>query len=240
VLRECHREIYSSEPSSATARVAGTASRLPRAPRFAARQIPSVRLIDDLTGRRLILVRRRHPLRASVEACIRSVYERAFAARNPPFADTLIALLDDVDQPLCAAGLRTAADGFFSEIYLDDPIERVLSQRLGQPVRRPTVFEVTTLASRSSQDSAGFIRTLASVGEKAGFGWCFFTASTRLRSLLQQLGIAVIELSHAKPDRLPDADSWGNYYAHSPKVCAVSGPRPDAGVVGRGGTPSDA
>jgi len=38
----------------------------------------------------------------------------------------LIAFRGDDDELLCAAGLRTAQDGFFSESYLDAPIEQIL------------------------------------------------------------------------------------------------------------------
>ena len=172
--------------------------------------------------RRIVIVRPSHPLRPQVEAYIGDVYERAFGARGLAFPRRLIALLDDFGHPVCAAGLRTPAEGFFSEVYIDLPIEQLLTADSGRPVERSRIFEVTTLASRTSDISPLFIRQLALLGEIAGFDWSFFTATARLRKLLYQLGIPIAELAPADPGRLADADRWGSYYTHAPLVCAVN------------------
>lgn len=172
--------------------------------------------------RPLLLVPPSHPLRDEVEACIRGVYERAFGARQLTFSTTLIAWMGANGRPLCAAGLRCADDGFFSEAYLDAPIEWLLSARTGAAVARDAIFEVTMLASRRAEASSGFLRRIALLGRQAGFEWSFFTATTQLRKLLSGLGIPTVELAPADPRRLPDADRWGSYYAHAPEVCAVS------------------
>jgi hypothetical protein len=170
----------------------------------------------------VVIVRPSHDLRWQVEECISAVYERAFGARNLVFPRRLIALLDDGGRPLCAAGLRTAAEGFFSEIYLDSPIEQVLQRQFGKPVARGRVFEVTTLASRTAEISPLFIRQLVLLGNTAGFDWSFFTATARLRQLLRQLGLPIAGIKTAESARLPDADRWGTYYGHAPVVCAVN------------------
>lgn len=172
--------------------------------------------------RNIRIVRPPHTLRVRVEACISDVYERAFGASDLAFPRRLVAWLDDADHPVCAAGLRKAADGFFSEIYLDSPIEQVLLMRTGETVARNRIFEVTTLASRNPEVSPLFIRQLALLGKVAGFEWSFFTATTRLRKLLCQLGIPIVELAAADPTRVANLDSWGSYYTQSPLVCAVS------------------
>jgi hypothetical protein len=177
-------------------------------------------------GRRLIVVAPSHALRSRVEACIRIVYEQAFGVRSPLLADTLVALIDELDRPLCAAGLRTAADGFFSESYLDGPIEQVLTDRTGRPVPRHAIFEVSTLASRNTDMSPDFLRRIAVLGTRAGFLWSFFTATARLRKLLRRLGMPVIELAPAERSRVSESARWGTYYAHSPRVCAVGAPWP--------------
>jgi hypothetical protein len=171
---------------------------------------------------RILIVSPSHAVRPEVEACIRDVYEEAFGACGLSFPRRLVALLDDAGHPVCAAGLRTAKEGFFSEIYLDFPIEQVLQRQFGKPVARRRVFEVTTLASRTSETSPLFIRQLVLLGKIAGFDWSFFTATARLRKLLCQLGVPITGLNTAEPTRLPDADRWGTYYSHTPIVCAVN------------------
>jgi hypothetical protein len=171
---------------------------------------------------RILIVPASHGLRAEVEACISDVYEQAFGACGLAFPRRLVALLDEAGHPVCAAGLRTAKEGFFSEIYLDSPIEQVLLRQFGKPVARRRVFEVTTLASRTSETSPLFIRQLVLLGKIAGFDWSFFTATARLRKLLCQLGVPIAGLKTAEPARLSGADRWGTYYSHAPIVCGVN------------------
>jgi Thermostable hemolysin len=171
---------------------------------------------------RLTLVPRSHPLRSAGEACIGEVYLQTFGAREVAFPATLVALIDSGDRLLCVAGLRTAVDGFFSEIYLDEPIDRLLTRRFGVAAPREALFEVTTLASRSTAAPAFFIRHIAELGKALGFMWSFFTATERLRMLISGIGISVIELQTAERSRVADPDRWGSYYDHAPKVCAVS------------------
>ncbi len=172
-------------------------------------------------GRRVLFLPPSHSLRSQAESCIRDVYARVYRARNLTLPSALIALLDENDRLLCAAGLRTAADGFFSEIYLDAPIDRLLAERSGRAVAREAVFEVTTLVSLSVEASPVFVREIAVFGRRAGFRWSFFTATARLQKLLRQLGMPIVDLSPADPGRVTGAEHWGSYYAHSPRVCAV-------------------
>ena len=168
------------------------------------------------------IVRPSHELRPDVEACIGEIYQHAFAARCLVFPRRLVALVDRSGHPVCAAGMRTHREGFFSDVYLDLPIEKILAALSGRPVARSEVVEVSTLASRTSDVLPFFIRQLVLLGRRAGFGWSFFTATKRLRKLLCQLRIPIVELQAADPARIADPGRWGSYYAHAPVVCAVN------------------
>jgi len=122
---------------------------------------------------------------------------------------------------LCASGLRFAETGFFSECYLDVPIERALSEATGKKVSRTGVFEVTGLASRAPRVATRFLRGVVGYGELAGFDWAFFTATHRLRELLNRIKLPPLTLAVADPERVPDSEVWGSYYASAPIVCAV-------------------
>lgn len=187
----------------------------------------------DGQGRRVVVIGSSQTLRRQAEACIRDVYKRAFGAQNLILPSKLIALVAEPDRLLCAAGLRLADEGFFSEVYLDRPIEDILSAKSGAAIARDAIFEVTTLASRNAEAAPLFLRHLAALGKRAGFRWAFFTATARLRSLLRQLGIPIFEIAPADPSRLADADRWGSYYAHAPLVCAVED-RSIAKAIARG------
>lgn len=189
---------------------------------------------------RIVLVTRTHPLRGATEACVASVFRAAYGARGLSFPPLLVAQIDAADRPLCAAGVRTAADGFFSEAYLDRPIERLLAERLGRPVARDAVLEVTQLASRSAERSSAFVRRIVALGRLAGFELAFFTATARLRRLVARLGIPLIDLGPADPARLADAGRWGSYYAAAPRVCAVDGRALAPSARAAGEPPADA
>lgn len=166
-----------------------------------------------------------HPLRAATEALIRRVYAYEYAATPSAFPVRLLAHVDADGQPQCAAGLRFATDGFFSEQYLDLPIEALLGTAAGHAVQRARIFEVTTLASQAPGAAVGFLGHIVDWGQQQGFDWAFFTATDRLRALLRRLGLPLLALAGADPARLTDAGRWGRYYLSGPSVCAVDGAR---------------
>lgn len=163
-----------------------------------------------------------HARRTEVERFIANIYRRHYEASVPAFPPTLVALFGSDDQCLCASGLRFAETGFFSECYLDQPIEALLARATGSAVRRDRIFEVSGLASRAPQRAAQFLRYVVAYGESAGFDWAFFTATNRLRGLLCVLGLPPFVLGPADRDRAANAQVWGSYYESEPLVCAIS------------------
>lgn len=161
--------------------------------------------------------------RPSVEAFIRDVYAREHGARIDHFADRLLRRTNIRGETVCVAGLRLAADGFFSERYLAEPIEAALARATGRSVHRDDIYEVTTLTSRSPRDIVGFIDDIVSFGARNGLAWCFFTLTHRLSLLVERLHLAPIYLGEADPARIEDAAAWGRYYTTRPKVYGVCG-----------------
>jgi hypothetical protein len=159
--------------------------------------------------------------RHSAEQFIKDAYAARYDARLEAFPSRIIALLDGRDEILCAAGLRFIDDGFFSERYLDAPIEDVVGAISARAVNRSAIFEVTTLASRAPLATAEFIAEIGTFGEKAGFEWSFFTLTRRLHLMVSRLGIAPTFLGEADHRRIADFERWGTYYACQPKVYAV-------------------
>jgi hypothetical protein len=165
------------------------------------------------------------PRRHSAEEFIRTIYAARYGALLETFPSRIFALLDNRDEFLCAAGLRFLEDGFFSERYLDIPIEEAVSAISTRPVNRSAIFEVTTLASRAPLVTTEFIAKIGTFGEKAGFEWSFFTLTRRLHLLVKRLGITLDYLGEADSRRITDPERWGTYYASEPKVYAVASRR---------------
>jgi hypothetical protein len=169
-----------------------------------------------------VLLRIGDQRRAKAEIFIRTVYATQYEADIDAFPFPLFVLVDDRSAILCAAGVRSAEDGFFSEFYLDAPIEATLSAISGRTIARSEVLEVCTLASSAPQLTGKFINAIVAFGEANGFAWSFFTLTNRLRNMVEKLGLAPIFLANADRNRISDFERWGTYYSDDPKVYAVA------------------
>ena len=87
---------------------------------------------------------REDPSRPDLEGFIKKIYRLTYNASVDNFPARLIAFRGDNDELLCAAGLRTVEDGFFSENYLDAPIEKILGALSERTVFREEIVEVST------------------------------------------------------------------------------------------------
>ncbi|MCR4377962.1 MAG: thermostable hemolysin [Rhodospirillales bacterium] len=171
-----------------------------------------------------ILVPKNHPARAEVEALIAGVYAREYGARITTFADLLIALPNSNGVSgggfWAAAGLRLGGD-FFSEIYLDQPIEQVLSKCWQPPATRDEIAEVTTLAAVHPNASHALFSAITGYLRGQGVRFAFFTVTERLAQMLKRVGVPAQVLADARAERIANAADWGRYYASNPKVMAI-------------------
>lgn len=159
-------------------------------------------------------------LRVLIEQTICNHYAASYGACIQTFAPRLVAAIEN-DRVICAAGLRTAADGFFSESYLSRPAESIVSACCGRPAARSGLLEVTSLCSASPAASVRFIHEIARQGLERGYEWSMFVATDRLQRLLTALGFSPIELAVARADRIANPAAWGSYYETAPRVMAV-------------------
>jgi hypothetical protein len=162
-----------------------------------------------------------HPLWLVTSIFIRTMYLDHYGARLTNLPTNILALVDARQKVHCAAGLRDGSQGFFSEFYLEQPIETVIRSLADKPVERREIVEVSSLASRTPAASVQFMRELILYGDTLGFNWAFFTATSRLQKLLERIRLPVIDLGVARADRVPTPDAWGSYYETAPKVLAI-------------------
>lgn len=168
-----------------------------------------------------ILVTKDHPARAQVKALIAGVYAHEYAATVTTFADLLIALPNPNGDGFCAAaGLRVGGD-FFSEAYLDQPIETVLSKCWQPPATRDEIAEVTTLAAIHPNASHALFSAITGHLRGLDVRFAFFTVTERLAHMLKRVGVPAMELAEARADRVANGADWGHYYATNPKVMAI-------------------
>jgi Thermostable hemolysin len=160
-------------------------------------------------------------LRARVEDEIRTTYWERFQARLALLPRTLIASVSASGSVECAAGVRFSDQDFFSECYLDLPVEIALQYRFGRAVQRRRIIEVCNLAGRKPGRSRSFIANFIEFAESAEFDWVIFTATKSLRALLERSGLKMTQLARADRFRVSNPSDWGSYYEHDPRVMAV-------------------
>jgi hypothetical protein len=160
--------------------------------------------------------------RILVEGFIKARYAEEHGALVESFPQRLLCRFDAQGRVICAAGIRDSHEGFFSEAYFDEPVEDLLRAATSDPVGRHSVFEVTSLASRSPIDTPDFIGQIVNFGFSQNYSWSFFTVTRRLALLLRRMGLQPVFLAKANPARIPDPGRWGDYYVGEPRVLAVS------------------
>jgi len=169
------------------------------------------------------IVPRHDDKRVAVEDMVAAVFSDEYGATVTRFPAIMIAVFDTAGQPICAASLRDQDSGFFTEHYLDQPIEQVIAAQTTSLIRRDEIVELGSLAARRPGALLVLLRGFAGLGLASGHRWGVFTATRRLRRLASRMAIPYADLGAAIADRVPDRSSWGSYYDHDPRVCAVEG-----------------
>ena len=173
----------------------------------------------------VVMVRPGDALRAEAEALARRMFRLRHGAEIAHLPSRLLAVRSPGGRMLAVAGLRDAEEGFFSERYLDLPVERAIASAVGSGVgsapRREDVLELTALAAERTAPLLGLLRAAAAVGLAEGRAWGLFTGTQEIRGMALRLGMPLVELAVASRERAPDPASWGAYYERDPRVCAV-------------------
>ena len=147
-------------------------------------------------------------------------YVARFGARAPAIMPELCALLDTGGHPVAVAGFRNAArDSLFLEQYLDMPIEAAITAATGGSALREEIWEVGNLATHCPGAARYFVSAAADKLVLRGATWAVFTGTRRVVAVFRRLGIPLLTLAEASPDRIVDGGrGWGDYYSHAPRV----------------------
>lgn len=170
----------------------------------------------------LILADRQHPLRPRLEDAVQHMFAAEYGARVSNFTAYMIGRLDAEGVVEAVAGLRFESDGFFSEAYIDAPVEAMIAKYYGQAAARREIVEFSSLAATRPGAALPLLQAAIRVALAGGARFAIFTATNRLRALLRRRGVNAIDLGPASPDRIENADAWGRYYLHDPHVLTVS------------------
>lgn len=157
--------------------------------------------------------------RAGVEHYIARRYAQCHGARVSGFMPWLLAA-ERGGRFAAVLGFRLAGDGvLFLERYLEHPVETVIAGSVRRPVQRDTVIEIGNLAASSPRASRLLITLLVEALRRGGFRWIVFTATRRVRELVQDMGFPLGVLAAADPVRLgEERAAWGRYYDAEPML----------------------
>lgn len=161
--------------------------------------------------------------RADTERFIAAGFLKAYGAQLTEFMPEMMGLYHD-KALVAACGLRPAARGaLFLEQYLDHSAEIALTQATGANADRETIIEVGNLSVSRAGYARHFVAWLTRHLHDSGMHWALFSAVPALRNNFLRLGIPMITLAPADPDRLTGnvRASWGTYYDQHPQVTAV-------------------
>jgi len=162
-----------------------------------------------------------HEDRHQVERFIHERFGIEYSADIRSFIPNLLRLTTNSDELIAAAGYRPAAEHkLFLEVYLDDPIEEVLSRKYGQIISRDSIVEVGNLADAYPGAGRAAITALTAYLSGMGYQWVVFTGVKKLRNGFRRLGIETEEIGVADITRLKSEDlkRWGRYYQSGPLV----------------------
>jgi len=162
------------------------------------------------------------PERKRVEAYIEATYAEAYSGKIRAHYPTLMSVQDAEGEIHAAVGFRPAREEpLFLERYLDEPIERALSQAMDTAAERADVAEIGNLASRSAGASLFLFMALARHLDEVGCDYAVATATRQLRRTFGRVGFPTRRLTTADPARLgEEACDWGGYYERDPEVLA--------------------
>jgi Thermostable hemolysin len=166
------------------------------------------------------------PARAEVEAFIYAVFKRAYDAEISVFMPHLVALRDSNGVLMAAFGLKKASAGpLFLEQYLDEPIESLISKKLGKNISRDEITKIGNLAVANPRNAGVLIAHVIQHSLDIGVEWCVATAHHSLQNGLIKGGRDVYPLSPADKSRLSPEEQakWGSYYKNMPQVVAIRG-----------------
>ncbi len=162
------------------------------------------------------------PRYEEVKAHTQKVYHDSYGAVIRNFAPLLVASFNAQGKIMCSAGIRTSADGFFSDTYLDGDVTSTILERTGQVIDASEIMEVVSLASATPFPVLAMMDKVVGWGRAHGMTLGLFTATAKLRNLLARADMPYDLLCPASPARVQNPDDWGSYYDTDPCVCSFS------------------
>lgn len=159
------------------------------------------------------------PLWVQATEVVRQKFRSSYSASIEPNPQYFAVTQDPADRILACAGI-TFADHriLFSEQYLTQPIDAILSQRFEKRIERSNIVEIGNLVSHHLTAGMILVNMIPLLAWCMGGHYLLCTVTPRVRQMMESCQIDFEPLLTADPARLADdgGKNWGSYYAKSP------------------------
>ncbi|MGK3992699.1 thermostable hemolysin [Sorangium sp. So ce1024] len=156
---------------------------------------------------------------------VRQKYRRSFGAEVMPNPDCFVVCTTEpgagAPKVVACAGLTFSSDSrLFSEQYIDEPIEQVISALERRPASRDAIVEVGSLASVEHRAGTELVRVVPILAWCLGKRYILCTITANLKLIFDAVGLNFQPVRGADAARLGDGahEKWGSYYDQRPQT----------------------
>ncbi|WP_437630016.1 thermostable hemolysin [Sorangium sp. So ce854] len=158
---------------------------------------------------------------------VRQKYRRSFGAEVTPSPDCFIVCTIErgpgvgASKVVACAGLTFSSGArLFSEQYIDEPIEQVISALERRPASRDAIVEVGSLASTEHRAGTELIRVVPILAWCLGKRYILCTVTADLKLIFDAVGLNFQPVRGADVARLGggEQERWGSYYDQRPET----------------------
>lgn len=159
------------------------------------------------------------PLWVQATEVVKEKFRSSYKATVEPSPQYFAVTLDNEERILSCAGI-TFADHrtLFSEQYLSQPIDTILSERFEKPIDRSTIVEIGSLISHHLTAGMIMVNMIPLLAWCMGGHYLLCTVTPRVREMMESCQIDFEPLLTADPERLANdgGKNWGSYYSKMP------------------------
>ena len=161
---------------------------------------------------------RQAPLWKDASEVVRQKFNNSYDANIEPSPQYFVVTQTPEEKIISCAGITFADDRIlFSEQYLSQPIEQILSDRFGKNVDRANIAEIGSLTSHHVTAGMILVNMIPLLAWCMGAHYLLCTVTPHVRRMMESCQIEFSPLLTADPDCLrEDGANWGSYYAQQP------------------------
>lgn len=161
--------------------------------------------------------------RPVMERFVAAEFRTQYSANVKTFMPWLLGLSCG-EQLVGVAGMRPAVDGpLFIEQYLDRGIEEEVALHTGLSVARSHIMEIGNLAGHFPGVTRALFPLMTELLSRRHYHWAVCNTTPTVQNALLRLGIPIVPMVRAMPERLgPARFAWGSYYATETTVVAIA------------------